>query len=274
MNPKLAIAVGRNLETLDADAHDPGPVGLDEDRVGAGDYAQHFETQERHGFALRLQDHGDPPDNAVALGIDREQAAAAGRLFQDRRIAQQARKLDHEALRVFTQHCQPRRRKRLVQFPHHRGKPGFAQHHAGMPHRIREDLIIARQRPQLLSSYLVEIAKAVCCHVGVEPIGLREDDVEGDHDGAEFCEAGDHIRDPRPRPRPLAEFLQALFIDIDDADRPDRLHTGIDALVGIESPDPDFLDWSGIGNAQRGKADQERQASQPRIPDPPREPPS
>ena len=78
MDPELAIMVGRNLEALDADALDAGRLGRDQDRAGAGGHAQHLERQRRHGLALRQHDHRHPPHDAVALGLDREQAAPGG----------------------------------------------------------------------------------------------------------------------------------------------------------------------------------------------------
>ena len=74
----------------------------------------------------------------------------------------------------------------------------------------------------LVSGRLIEIAQGVGRDVGIEAVGLGEHDVEGDHGGAELGQVGDQIGDPRPRPRPLAEFRQALFVDIDDGDRPCR----------------------------------------------------
>jgi hypothetical protein len=71
----------------------------------------------------------------------------------------------------------------------------------------------------------------------------------------------------------LAQFRgEAPFIDIDDGDRPCGLHAGVDALEGIEGPDAELLDRGRIGDAQRRKPDQERQAYQPRIPEPTLEP--
>ena len=197
-----------------------------------------------------------------------------GGRFQHRRVAQQAREIEHEALRVLAQHRKPGHRKRLVEFGDDIGQSGFAEHHARVPHRIGENLVVARQRAQLGPGLLVEIAEGVGGDVGIEPVGLREHDVEGDRDGAEPGQVGDHVGDPRPRPRPLAELRQALLVDIDDGDRPCGLHAGIDALEGIEGPDPDFLDRRRIGDAQRRKADQQREADQPRIAEPPREPSS
>ena len=206
MNPELTVAVGRDLEPLDGETLDAGLVGSDENRVGAGRDPQHLETQRRHGRTLRLHHHRHAPDDAVALGPDREQAAPGSRLFQDVHVAQQTREIEQERLRLLAEHRQPRQRKRLVEFRNNVRQPGFAHHHARAPNRVREKLIVARQRSQFGPGLLIEIANGVGRDVGIEPVGLGEHDIEGDHDGAEPGQVGDEIRDPRPRPRPLAEF--------------------------------------------------------------------
>jgi hypothetical protein len=126
-----------------------------------------------------------------------------------------------------------------------------------MPHRFREQRVVARQRAQPGPGLVIEVSDGVGSGGGIEPVGLREHDVEADRHRPEPGQVGDQVRDPCPRPRPLAEFRQALFIDVDDDDRPCGLHAGIDDLEGIESPDPEFLDRRGIGNTKRGKSDQE-----------------
>ena len=83
----------------------------------------------------------------------------------------------------------------------------------------------------------------------------------------------DEVGDPGARPRPLPELLQALLVDVDDGDRPCGLLAGLDELEGVEGPDPDFLDRSRIGDAKRREPDQEREADQPGIAEPPLEPP-
>src|SRR5258708_29465246 len=120
----------------------------------------------------------------------------------------------------------------------------------------------------------MEVTNGVGRDVWIEPVGLREHDVEADHDGAEAGQISNQIRDPRPWPRPLAEFRQALLVDIDNGDRPCGLHPGIDELEGVEGSDPKLLDRGRIGDPEGRKADQERQAHQPGIPEPSREPPS
>jgi hypothetical protein len=135
-------------------------------------------------------------------------------------------------------------------------------------------LIVARQRAQLGPGFLVEVGYGVSRDAGIEPVGLGEHDIEGDYDGAERGELVDQIGDPGPGPGPLAKFRQALFVDVDNGDRPCRLHPGLDHLEGIEGPEPDLLDRKGIGDAQGRESDQERQAQQPRHPEPSHEPPT
>ncbi len=273
MNPKLAIGVRRNLETLDADALDPTFVGLDEDSVGPGRHPKHFKAQGRHGHALRQHDHRYPPDDAVAFGPDRKQSPASCCSFEYRNVAQQAEPFEHERLRLLAQHGQPCHRKGFVKIAEDNGNSGFAQHDARAPDRIGENLIVARQASQFGPGFLIQIAERIGRDVGIEPVRLREHHVKGDHGGAEFGQIRDHVRDPRSRPRPLAKLGQAFVVNVDDGNRRLReLGAGIDALERIEGPDPDFLDRRRVGEAQRRKADQEHEAHQPRIPDPSGEP--
>ena len=83
-------------------------------------------------------------------------------------------KLEHEGLRVFAQHGEPGTGSVLSSSRMNLGKSGFAQHHARVPHRVRQNLIVARQRAQLDSGLLVEISDGVGRGVGIEPVGLRE----------------------------------------------------------------------------------------------------
>ena len=128
----------------------------------------------------------------------------------------------------------------------------------------------ARSLARVSSSRLRKVSAATS---GLSRSGSENTDVEGDHDGAEPGQFGDEVGDPRARPRPLPELFQALFVDIDDGDRPCGLLARIDALEGVEGPDPNLLDRSRIGDAQRGKPDQQRKAQQPGIADAPLEPP-
>ena len=213
--------------------------------------------------------------NAIAFGIDGEQAVAAGCLFQHLRVAQQPRKFEHEFLRVSAEHREPGHRERVVEFGADMGQSSFAEHDARALHRIGEKLIVARQLAQPGAGFLIEIAKRIGRHVGVEPVGLREHDIEGDRRGAEPGQIGDDVGDPGSRPGKLTEFRQTLFVDIDDGDRRlGHLRARFDALEVIEGADAKLLDRSRIGDAQGGDADQQRQAHQPRIAELPFEPPA
>ncbi|MGY2932387.1 hypothetical protein ACVWZ6_001989 [Bradyrhizobium sp. GM6.1] len=83
----------------------------------------------------------------------------------------------------------------------------------------------------------------------------------------------DHVGDPRPRPRPLAELGEALVVDVDDGDRPRRLVARIDQLKHVERAQPQFLDRRRIPEPSAGKYDQQRKAHQPRKPELARKPP-
>ncbi len=107
--------------------------------------------------------------------------------------------------RVLAQRREPRDRECLVELRTNTGQPGFAQHDARAPHRIGEKPIVARQLAQPCPGFLVEIAKRVGRDIRVEPVGLREHDVEGNRRGAEPGQIVDHVRDPGPRPGPLTE---------------------------------------------------------------------
>ena len=161
VNPELAVMVGRNLKPLDADALDAGLFGLDQDGAGSGGDAQNLECQRGHGLALRLHDHRHPPDDAVALGPDREQATPRGGMLQHRHVAQQAREIEHEALRLLAQHREPGDRQRLVERRDFLRQAGFAEHDAGRLDGVGEDLVVARQRAQLGAGLLIEVAEGI-----------------------------------------------------------------------------------------------------------------
>ena len=139
---------------------------------------------------------------------------------------------------------------------------------------VGEDLVVARQRAQLDARLLVEIAEGIGRIGRVEPVGLREHRVEGDHDRTKPGQFGDEVGNPGARPRPLPELLEALVVDIDDGDRPCGLVARIDALKRVEGPDANFFDGSRVGSAKRGEPDQQRKAKQPGVADAPRKPSS
>ena len=274
MHPELAVVVGRDRKTLDCDAGNAGIGGFDENRVAAGGHPQHLETQRRHGHALRLHDNRHPSHDAVALDPDRQQTATAGGGFEHRRTAQQARKFQHEALRILAKHRKPGDGQLLVELGHDIRQSGFAEHHGRLAQRLRQDVVIARQRAQFGAGLLVEVAKGLGGGRRIKPVGLCEHDVKSDCSRPKPGQVGNEVGDHRPRPWPLAEFCQTPFVDVDDPHRPCGLHAGVDDLEGIEGPDPEFLDRRGIGDAQHGKSDQQSDAEQPRIAELSLEPPS
>ena len=59
---------------------------------------------------------------------------------------------------------------------------------------------------------------------------------------ASLGQTRDEIGDERARPRPLPELLQALFVDIDDDDRPLRCIARMQHLKEIENADAKLFD--------------------------------
>src|SRR5258707_12481057 len=116
MEPKLAVVIGRNLQTPDCDALDASLFGFDQDGRSGGRQPQYFKTQGWHNRALGLHYHRHPPDNAVTLGLDAEKAAPGGRLLQNRNVAEQSGKIDQETLWLLAEHRDTCRRKRFVEF--------------------------------------------------------------------------------------------------------------------------------------------------------------
>ena len=115
MDPELAVAIGRKLQTADGDALDAGFVGLDQDRARGGHHSQDFKAQGRQRKALGLHQHRHPSDDSVTLALDREQPAPGSRLFEKRHVAQQPGKLDHETLRLLAKRGYAGHRERFVE---------------------------------------------------------------------------------------------------------------------------------------------------------------
>src|SRR5438067_8524843 len=104
MEPKPSVKIRRKLQTTDGDALKPRLFGFDQDCPGRGYHPQYFKAQGRQNRALCLHQHRDPPDNAVALGLDREQAAPSSRFFQGMDVPQQTREIEEKTLRLLTEH--------------------------------------------------------------------------------------------------------------------------------------------------------------------------
>src|SRR3984957_20266503 len=274
MYPELSIPVGRDIEPPNSDTFDTIPVVFSENRRGPRNDPQHFQTQRRHHMALRLQHHRHPADDAIALRNDGKKSAARGDFFENRDVAQQTGKLEEVRLgsRFVAKRRKSRERKVLVDFRNHRFEPGLTKHHTGTPERIGQGLVVTRQSAQPASGQFIQVAHIIGQDVRVQPVGFGKNHVESNGNGAKIGKVDDHVRQARARPRPLAELLQARFIDVDDGDRTRRLHARIEALVEIESPDPEFFDRRKIGDAQRRDPDQQEKAHQPRKAEPPPEP--
>ncbi len=66
------------------------------------------------------------------------------------------------------------------------------------------------------------VGKVLAIREGDTRSGSANHDIEADHDGAVGDQSINQLRHQGPWPRPLAELVQAIFVQIDDHDRPFR----------------------------------------------------
>ena len=67
----------------------------------------------------------------------------------------------------------------------------------------------------------------------------------------------DEIRDSRARPWPLADSLEAFFVDIDDNNRPFGRFARVQHLEKIENANAKLLNRQRIGEAQGGEGNEQ-----------------
>ena len=210
MNPKLAVAVGRNLESFDGNALDTRLVGFDENGVGPGRHTQYLETQRGHGGALRLHDHRHSPNDAVALGLDRKQTPPGGRLLQNWRVAQQSGKLEHESLRVLA------RAWRALSLEAFLSSSGVAADSPDSPNTTRERRMASAKSWSLLgrARSLALVSSSRLRNVSAATSGLSRSD-SAKMTSKAITTAPSLVRlvmrsaITRPRPRPLTDFAKA-----------------------------------------------------------------
>jgi hypothetical protein len=162
MHPQLASVVGRQLKAGRNGLHlfDPCLVGQDADCLRPKADAQHFQTQCWHNLPASHHDDGHAAHDAIALGIDAEEAATCRGFFQGWRVDQQMRKLEQPA-------------RWIERFPCHRCTRDAAQvalidrcrnarlpeHDPRLADRGGEHIIITRQGVQLLTRRIVEVGE-------------------------------------------------------------------------------------------------------------------
>ncbi len=159
MHPELAVAVGRNFESRHSHALDTGFVGFDKNGVGLGDDAQHLERQRRHQVALRLHDHRNAADDAVAFGADREQSAPRRRLLENGNVPEQSRKTQQKRPRIAAQCGEPGQRQLQFRLRDEFRQTGFTENRRRLTQDVGEHLIVARQCPQFRAAFFIEIAE-------------------------------------------------------------------------------------------------------------------
>ena len=123
--------------------------------------------------------------------------------------------------------------------------------------------IVARKSGEFFAGLRVEAAETFRGDGWRHAIGLGEDDVEADGNGAIRAQTGDEIGDHRARPRPLPDLLEAGLVDVDDDDRPRGLFPRLQDLKQIECAQPQFFDRPRVGDAQRHEREQQQRAHRP-----------
>src|ERR1035437_8507832 len=191
MNPKLTVAIGRQFKTRDGDAVDTAGIALDYDCAGVGGHAQHFERQCRDYGSLRLHRHGYPAHDTVGLGVDGDQTATGGSLFENRDIADHAGKGDEIRAWVRSQHRESDDRRLRCGVWQCHVVTRLAEHDPRLANGIGENLIVAWQFQELRAGLLVEITEALRRNSRRHPVRFGKNDVERDRSASELCELGD-----------------------------------------------------------------------------------
>ncbi len=272
MHPELAVAVGRHFQSADRHRAHACFVGADQDGAGVGDEPQHLHGQRRHQHILRLHDHRYAAHDAVAFRVDGEQSASGGSLLDRRHVAQQSGKGHQKRPRIGAANGEAGLQRRLgIRSRRDDRRAGFADDdYAGALDRVGEHHVVAGKAVEFLSRLRVDATETGGGYGRRHAIGLGKHDVEADGDRAHFAELGDKIGDDSPRPRPLADFLQARLVDIGDDDRMHRLHPRAQHLKEIESAQMHFFQRSRIGDPQRHQRQQEQDAHRACDAEPPR----
>jgi hypothetical protein len=82
------------------------------------------------------------------------------------------------------------------------------------------------------------------------PVGLGEDDVEGDGGGSGVGDLPGEGGDVAPRPGPLAEAAEGLVVDVDHSHAGVAVRAGREALVGIEDEAGDLVHRAEAGELE------------------------
>ena len=144
-----------------------------------------------------------------------------------------------------------------------KGRPELADHDARFAEGIGQHRVVARQRAQLCPRRLVNVAEGVRGDARRHPVGFRENDVERHHQCAHLGETRNNVGDACTRPRPLTDAVQALFVNIDNDDRPLRCIARMQHLKEIENADAELMQQDGVGQPKCRKPDEQQKSKPP-----------
>ena len=109
-----------------------------------------------------------------------------------------------------------------------------AEHDMGALDRVGEDLVVIGHRLEARHERIVgrDVLGVLDDARRRRAVGIDKQQIGGDDGRAHFVEPVDELREQGARPRPLPKALQAVVVDIDDANR---------CRLVLPRPEPDVL---------------------------------
>ena len=214
MHPHGPVRVGRNEDVADADARHAIRFADRDESGDLGRDAQDLNGQGRGQHVIDGCQQRNPAHDASAW-IDAQQPVAAGGSVQLFQTAQRSGEMPQMRGRVAPANSK-RRGAAVGDGRPFLLNPGDAERH-GMPaQRIRQHGVVARQLRQALGELQIQPFDQAGDAGRRHAVGFRHQHVHADRRGFVLRDRFDQIRDGCARPRPLAEFLQAFFVDGND----------------------------------------------------------
>jgi len=123
-------------------------------------------------------------------------------------------------------------------------------------HRAFQVSLARRQLCQPCRKRSWELEKLSCNLGRREPVRFGKDDVDAENPRMPIGNAPHQFGHPRPLPRPLPVFCEALVVDVDDHDSRRIARAGPKALFEIKNPQAQFWNESDVeGSQQHGYCD-------------------
>ena len=273
IDPDRALAVGRRDIAADLDVIEAGMLAetglaagagrLDDIGPGALGDAQCLGGERRIEGVTQAEHQRHATDHAVEIRHVVEAAVAGGRRLDFGQIDHRAGIVAYERRGIV-----PGNGKAALHGRGARERP-LGEHesrdHIGPGDGLGKDSVVVRQRVRS-GAQGVEFRRRRPHRQhppGRGAIGLGENHVEGDHRCPQLVEPVDQPRHQIARPRPLAEPLQRLVVQIDDAHRHRRvIGPRAQTHEGIEDHQPGLFDDRRLARPDSGKTHQDSERNE------------